>query len=80
MAISRRRASATSSPSTTTRFRRPEAPDDSETAERGTPSRSAMNRMRRLFAAPSTGGAAKRILIASPNVPTTSVRAARGCA
>ncbi len=59
-------------------FFRLEDPDTSSTDLRGTLKRFARNRMSSSLAAPSTGGAFTRILIASPCRPTTSVLAARG--
>ncbi len=55
-----------------------EDPDTSSTAFRGTLKRFARNRMSSSLAAPSTGAAFTRILIASPCRPMTSVFEARG--
>ena len=55
-----------------------EDPDTNSIDLRGTLRRFARNRMSSSLAAPSTGGAFTRILIASPCRPTTSVLEARG--
>src|SRR5207302_3148970 len=53
-------------PAIATVLRRLLAPACTVTAPRATPSRSARNRTSSAFAAPSTGGAARRIFTASP--------------
>jgi len=73
-----RTAASVASPAISTVLRRPAAPAAIATALRDTPSRSARKRTSSALAAPSTGGAATRILIASPCRPATAVVRARG--
>src|SRR6266496_2165836 len=75
---SARASASAATPSTATVLRRVVAPRAMVTAPRGTPTRSATKRTSSAFAAPSTGGAASLILMASPRRPDTSVRRARG--
>src|SRR6266550_4245629 len=63
---SARASASAATPSTATVLRRVVAPRAMVTAPRGTPTRSATNRTSSAFAAPSTGGAASLILMASP--------------
>jgi len=65
-------------PVTVTLLRRLDRPAAIAMALRGTASRSARKRTSSSFAAPSTGGAASRILTASPWRPATALDAARG--
>ncbi len=60
------------------RFRRLVRPETMRTAVRGTARVLATKRINSSFAAPPTGGALSLILIASPWVPTTTVRDERG--
>ena len=65
---------ADAAPSMRTIFRRDVSPRSSVTLRSGTPNASARKRSSSAFALPSTGGAARRILSASPCAPATSVR------
>src|SRR5689334_9271021 len=78
LASSARESVSAGIPWTTIVLRRPVAPLVMVTASRGTPNRSATNRTNSALAAPSTGDAARVILIASPYRPDTAVRRARG--
>lgn len=69
---------STLGPTTSTTFRRAAWPALTVTAARGTSRVDATSRIKAWLAAPSTGGAARRILMTSPWGPVTSVRDARG--
>jgi len=67
-------------PAISTIFRRAEPPAVSRTRAGATPRTVDSSWTRAWFAAPSTGGAVRRTLSASPWSPTTWLRAARGWA
>jgi hypothetical protein len=72
------RTSSTENPSTAIHLRRLLWPRTSATLLGATPSRSETNRRNDSLAAPSTGGAVRRITTASSLSPTTSLRRLRG--
>src|SRR6186997_1198139 len=75
-----RRASAASRsiPAIRSRLSRDFSPDTMVIWRRGTPSASERNATRASLAAPSTGGAARRMRTAAPRIPSTAVRGDRG--
>src|SRR3954468_19274863 len=75
---SRASADDSSRPETRTRLSRDFSPDTSVRSRWGTSSTSERKARSASLAAPSTGGAARRMRTASPRVPSTRVRGDRG--